>query len=116
MVSPMPAVSSAQALDLWVRFSMGGVPAIESDPWVQGPRVRSPEEIAAIHERSRQITLESDRQFFESLGPEDRSRRCKRDGCAGGMVKYSVLCAAHHFEQVRGKPYPLLPQAHGGDA
>lgn len=108
VASHMPGVGAAYALDLWVRFAAGGPSAVDNDPWVAGPRIRSQEELAAIQERLRQLTLESDRQFFESLGPEDPSQRCKRDGCRHGTIKYSVLCAAHHFEQIRGKPFELL--------
>jgi hypothetical protein len=116
VVSHIAGLGAAVALDLWLRFSLDGPSAVASDHWLAGPRVRTAEEVAAIHERSRQLTEESDRQFFESLGPEDPSRQCKRAGCGGGTIKYSVLCAAHHFEQVRGKPYPRQSQSRGSDA
>jgi hypothetical protein len=107
VVSHLADVASARALDLWLRFAARGPSAVEGEQWVAGPRVRPPADLAALQERARQLTLESDRQFFESLGPEDPSRRCRQPGCPRGTVKFSVLCAAHHFEDLRGKPYPL---------
>jgi len=105
-VGHMKSVSAATALDLWLRFASGGPAAVERDPWVAGPRVFSDAEVAAIHERSRQITLEGDRQFFALLGPENPARQCRKEGCTRGPVQYSALCARHHFEQIRGKPLP----------
>lgn len=105
-IGHMKSVSAAAALDLWLRFASGGPAAVERDPWVAGPRVFSGAEVAAIHERSRQITLEGDRQFFALLGPESPTRQCRKEGCSRGHVQYSALCARHHFEQIRGKPLP----------
>ncbi len=48
-----------------------------------------------------------DRRFYDSLGPEDGSRKCRKDGCQRGVVSLSVLCRVHHFESVRGKPCPF---------
>jgi hypothetical protein len=114
-VSHMRGITAQQALDLWLRFSRHGLEAVISEPWIPGPRVFSAEEIAAIQERSRLLTLESDRQFYASLGAEDPVRKCKEQGCGRGSVRHSVLCAKHHFEQIRRKPYPF-PGAAAGDA
>jgi len=48
-----------------------------------------------------------DRTFYESLGPENLSKKCKRDGCNRGTISLSVLCRVHHFESVKGKPCPF---------
>lgn len=106
-VCHLRSVTPLLAFELWLTFSNGGPEAVEAYPWTSGPRVYTKSETEAIHERSRAITLESDRQFFESLGPEEPNRKCKREGCERGAIKYSVLCPRHHFEQLRGKPYPL---------
>jgi hypothetical protein len=51
--------------------------------------------------------LESDRNFFEALGPEREGTQCKHWSCARGTVKFSVFCAIHHFESVRKRPCPF---------
>jgi hypothetical protein len=112
-VSHMKRVTAQHAHELWVRFSKQGPEAVNEEPWIPGPRVYTAEETDAIHERSRLLTLESDRQFFASLGAEDPARKCKEVGCGRGTVKHSVFCAPHHFQQVRGKPYPLPGEAPG---
>jgi hypothetical protein len=48
-----------------------------------------------------------DRAFADKLGPEDSTRKCRREGCGRGTVKLSVLCRRHHFEMIQGKPYPF---------
>jgi hypothetical protein len=48
-----------------------------------------------------------DREFSDKLGPEDMSRRCRRDGCERGVVKLSAFCRRHHFENIRNRPYPF---------
>jgi hypothetical protein len=48
-----------------------------------------------------------DRSFYDSLGLEDASKKCRRDGCQRGVVSLSVLCRVHHFESVRGKKCPF---------
>jgi hypothetical protein len=50
---------------------------------------------------------ELDRAFCDRLGPEDSSKKCRRDGCGRGAVKLSVLCRRHHFENIQGRPYPF---------
>jgi hypothetical protein len=49
----------------------------------------------------------SDQQFCQWLGPEDVSRPCKRLGCEHGAISMGVLCKRHHFEMIRGRPYPF---------
>lgn len=48
-----------------------------------------------------------DREFADSLGAEDESKPCRRDGCERGTVKLSVFCRRHHFENIRNRPYPF---------
>jgi hypothetical protein len=47
------------------------------------------------------------REFYESLGPEDSAKTCRREGCTRGTVKFSVYCRPHHYEKVKGKPSPF---------
>ena len=48
-----------------------------------------------------------DREFADRLGPEDDARKCRREGCDRGVVKLSVFCRRHHFENIRNRPYPF---------
>lgn len=48
-----------------------------------------------------------DREFYDSLGPEDPSRSCKREGCGKGSVQHSVLCRLHHFEMIQRRACPF---------
>jgi hypothetical protein len=107
VVSHMRGVSRAYAIDLWLRFAHWGPRAVESEPWVQGPRVFSREELEAQRELSERMTLESHRAFFESLGQESVGKGCKKEGCTRGTVAQSVFCRIHHFEQIRGVPCPF---------
>jgi hypothetical protein len=48
-----------------------------------------------------------DRDFANQLGPEDPSKKCRRDGCGRGVVKLSVFCRRHQFENVKKRAYPF---------
>jgi len=48
-----------------------------------------------------------DREFVDKLGLEEVSQNCRRDGCNRGVVKLSVFCRQHHFENVQKRPYPF---------
>ncbi len=48
-----------------------------------------------------------DREFYDSLGPEVATPKCRKDGCARGMVKFSLFCRVHHFENIKKKPCPF---------
>jgi hypothetical protein len=45
-----------------------------------------------------------DSEFIARLGPEDPTRPCRRPSCTRGAVRFSALCAAHHFENVHRRP------------
>jgi hypothetical protein len=51
--------------------------------------------------------LPDDRRFYDSLGPEASSRKCKRDECERGVVSLSVFCRVHHYESVQGRTCPF---------
>ncbi len=106
-VCHLGGVSRAAGLDLWLRFAATGADGVKSEPWCQGPRVFSVEEVAAHRARAESLTLESDRQFFDLLGTEDDTQCCGKVGCPRGRIKYSVLCKVHHFEQVRNCSCPF---------
>jgi hypothetical protein len=48
-----------------------------------------------------------DSDFYEKLGPEDISQKCKRNDCDRGVVRFSVLCKRHHFEMIQRRPCPF---------
>jgi hypothetical protein len=48
-----------------------------------------------------------DRAFYDSLGAERPTERCREPRCQRGAVKQSVLCRVHHFQQVQKRPCPL---------
>ena len=48
-----------------------------------------------------------DLEFCDKLGAESPESQCRREGCIRGTVKLSVLCRRHHFEKIRGRPYPF---------
>jgi hypothetical protein len=67
-----------------------------------------PETLNAPDPPSRDEVLRRlDREFVDKLGPEDSSKKCRRDGCDRGAAKLSVFCRRHHFENIRRRPYPL---------
>lgn len=51
--------------------------------------------------------LHAARKFADSLGAEDMSKPCRREGCNRGSVRLSVHCRRHHFESVQNRPYPF---------
>lgn len=100
-------VSAENALTLWLRFASGGPDAVAEFEWKQGPRPVSEYEIAKRAERARQLSLASDRNFYDQLGLEVPDTTCKVSGCKRGHIQYGVLCKVHHFEQVRGRSSPF---------
>lgn len=50
-----------------------------------------------------EVLAKLDREFYENLGAERPGTQCRRTGCDRGTVQYSVFCAAHHFESVKGR-------------
>lgn len=48
-----------------------------------------------------------DREFYNLLGPERESMKCKRDGCRRGAVTLSVFCRVHQFENVHKRLCPF---------
>ena len=51
--------------------------------------------------------LAADRAFYDLLGPERDDEPCRRPSCRRGAIAQSVLCRAHHFESIRGRPCPF---------
>jgi hypothetical protein len=48
-----------------------------------------------------------DREFIALLGLERSDQPCRREQCDRGAISHSVLCKRHHFESIRGRPYPF---------
>jgi hypothetical protein len=56
---------------------------------------------------AKEILRRVDREFCDKLGPENQTRRCRKEGCDRGVVKLSVYCRKHHFENVHRRAYPF---------
>ena len=104
----IPDVSREKVLQLWLRLAAGELDVLEREAWEPGTHVPlSDEELRARREEAEQWALQRDREFYESLGPEDESRRCRHDGCMRGSVQFSLFCRDHHFRGIEGKSPPL---------
>lgn len=101
-------VSAETALTLWIAFASEGPDAVADFKWKQGPRPVSEQERAERAEQATKALLASDRNFYDQLGPELPDTICRVDGCTCQRIQYSVLCRAHHFEQIRQRPCPFL--------
>lgn len=54
-----------------------------------------------------EIMRRLDREFCDKLGHEDATTQCRREGCSSGIVKFSVFCRRHHFENIYHRSYPF---------
>lgn len=104
----LEAISRANALQLWIKLSLGHIQELQSMPWKDGngPPV-SEEELQTLRQSSAEATLADQREFYDSLGPDDCTQRCKQPGCNRGTVRFSVLCRIHHFEQITKHASPF---------
>lgn len=106
-ISPrhMLNVPQEQALNLWLKLSQGEIQRIEEEPWQagNGRKGLSAEEQARIEA----ITLETNRIFYDSLGPENAEELCAWNGCYRGKVAFSVFCKIHHYENVQKQSCPF---------
>lgn len=104
----LPRVSREEAIRLWLLLSRGELDEIESLPWQAGygPSL-SDEERQKLQREAAEFTLKLERDFYDSLGPEDRARPCRKEGCDRGTVKFSAFCRPHHFESLRKQPCPF---------
>ena len=103
-------VSRAKVLALWRRLAEGDLEAIEREPWRpgygHGPGL-SPEELAERERQQAESIRIHDREFYDRLGPERESTRCRREGCERGTVALSVFCRRHEFENLQQRPCPF---------
>jgi len=98
------AVSREEAVELWIALAEGRLEEVEARAWQPGiGYVRSPEGEAEM----RTWQLEQDRVFYDMLGAERQTERCRTDGCTRGAVGLSVFCRRHHFEMVWKRPCPF---------
>jgi hypothetical protein len=67
------------------------------------PETLNPPDPPPFDDWLRQLDLE----FCDKLGPEDPSNKCRREGCIRGVVKLSVFCRHHHFENIQKRQYPF---------
>jgi hypothetical protein len=101
-------VTREKALDLWLQLARGHLVEIEREPWKDGYGPPLSEE--EIGERAREVAklvMESDRKFYEILGPERSEKPCSTEGCPRGAIVNSIFCRVHHFESVLHKPSPF---------
>lgn len=104
----IPNVPREKALQMWLRLAAGDFDALERETWAPGTQVPlSEDELLAVRERAENSALQRDREFYESLGPEDGSRPCRHEGCSRGSVRFSLFCRQHHFQSIGGKPSPF---------
>ncbi len=101
-------VSREDALRMWLLLSRGAFNELESEPWRDGYGPPIPEaERNQRQQEAMQITLKIDRDFYDSLGPEDPTRTCRHEGCNRGAVKFGIFCRPHHFESLYNRSCPF---------
>jgi hypothetical protein len=97
-------VDKERAIELWCALAHGDVARVQGEPWREGTGFTVDPERQAEMQRAQ---LESQREFYESLGEERSDVRCRRESCGRGAVANSVLCRVHHFESIQGRPCPF---------
>ena len=48
-----------------------------------------------------------DQDFYDQLGSESETEKCKKENCDRGKINASVFCKVHHFEMIKQKPCPF---------
>ncbi|MBN8459946.1 MAG: hypothetical protein J0M04_19125 [Verrucomicrobia bacterium] len=101
-------VSREESLRMWLLLSRGALEEIESLPWKDGYGTpMSDEEREKLQREAAEVALKMQRDFYDTLGPEDADRPCRKEGCARGTVKFSAFCRPHHFENIYKQPCPF---------
>jgi hypothetical protein len=74
----------------YVRFDapMPSIDAGEPPPW---------------EETQKKLDLE----FYDKLGPENKSQPCRHPGCDHGSIRSSLMCKRHHFEMIQKRDCPF---------
>ena len=67
------------------------------DAWLPFPGAPEPE-------LSNGDDLTVDKIFYDFLGEEDLTAKCKSENCPRGRVSCSIFCRVHHFEMIKKKP------------
>lgn len=107
----LPKVSPARVLELWQKLAAGRLEELEREPWQPGSCPPMSAEERETRERAfAEARLASDREFYESLGPEHAEKPCRAVGCDRGSVAFSVLCRRHHFENVVKRTCPFASE------
>lgn len=106
-VGHLANVPIERMLELWVALSEGNVDPLLKEPWRPGRPVMDPAKVAAIAAAVAEARAEEDRSFYEVLGDESTTERCKVEGCTRGRISASWWCRIHHFEGIRGRPCPF---------
>ena len=64
--------------------------------------------IGAANPPSTEVVIRNmDREFYDLLGDESKSTKCKHTTCDRGTVRLSVFCRIHHFESIQQKTCPF---------
>lgn len=67
-----------------------------------------PEKLGASNPPSAEAIAERlDREFYDGLGSVNEERKCRKEACSRGIVKFSAFCRVHHFESVKKKSSPF---------
>jgi hypothetical protein len=96
-------VSKSQALQMWLAFSEGRIDELESLAWSKVGNLHDPDD---AEQRIKALLLDSDREFYASLGNESAVVHCRSPGCSRGAIEHSVFCRSHHVLNVRGRIFP----------
>ncbi len=101
-------VTIAKVVDLWVKLAEGRFDELEQEPWRPGLY----EPLTPKQEAHRKAELDDwqlapDREFYDILGPERPDVPCRAPGCNRGAIDHSLLCRAHHFQNIKGRPSPF---------
>jgi len=101
-------VAIPKVVELWVKLAEGRFDELEQEPWCPGFY----EPLTLKQEAHRKAKLDDwqlamDRKFYDILGPERPDVSCRAPGCNRGAIDHSLLCRAHHFHSIKGRPSPF---------
>jgi hypothetical protein len=76
--------------------------------YLEVPESLAPDRQPPIANWTKRSLFAGDHEFWLKLRdePERHDKPCRRPGCGKGAIPLSVFCREHHFEKIRGRPYP----------
>ena len=104
----LTGVTKEQALRLWQLLAGCRLDDLELEDWKPGasPPLSADERERLERERN-EWQAQTDRRFYDLLGPEHNEELCRRASCTRGRVSQSVFCRVHHFESIWGRACPF---------